>query len=132
MEKSDNELTLEEYADLYAKRKAEAKILDNELALLNKRIKELMVEEDVTEVHGKTATVKYIVQNRPQFNEEMALKVLSKDEGQSCIKTKQYIDMDALENDMYNERLSEETLRALGDCTKNKEVITLTVSKAKG
>ena len=132
MEKTDNELTLEEYADLYAKRKAEAKILDNELTLLNKRIKELMLEEDVTEVHGKTATIKYTVQNRPQFNEEKALKVLSKDAGQSCIKTKQYVDMEALENDMYNERLSAETLVALGDCTTNKEVVTLTISKAKG
>ena len=48
-----------------------------------------------------------------------------------CIKTKEYIDMDILENEIYHEKLSPEALAAMDSCRNVKEIPTLTIKKAK-
>ena len=48
-----------------------------------------------------------------------------------CIKTKEYIDMDILENEIYHEKLSSEALAAMDSCRNVKEIPTLTIKKAK-
>lgn len=48
-----------------------------------------------------------------------------------CIKTKEYIDMEVLENEIYHDKLSSEAMGALDECRNTKEVVTLTVKKEK-
>lgn len=129
---SDPELTLEEYADLYIKRKKELDALTKETEAINKRMKELMVEQDQTEAHCSLGVVSYVVQQRPKFNEEMALSILKASGHTESVKTKEYIDMDMLEGQLYNEELPTEVVKELEKCTTTKQVPTLTISKKKG
>lgn len=126
----DTEFTLAEYADLYAKRKAEQKVLEAEIKSLNDRLKRLMEEQDTLEAEGKNATVKYVVQKRESFDEEKAITVL-KQFCPSVIKTREYVDMDALENELYNETIPALGLAELDKCRNVKNVVTLTISKRK-
>ena len=48
-----------------------------------------------------------------------------------CIKTKEYIDMDVLESEIYHERLSAEAMAAMDTCRNEKLVPTITIKKAK-
>lgn len=131
MENKNSELTLEEYATHYIKLKAEADSIDKELKAINKRMKELMVEEDVTEAHCDDGVVKYVVQHRETFDEDKAIKILKKS-GTECIKTKEYIDSDILEKELYNEKLAPDIVAGLDSCRTIKDVPTLTISKNKG
>ena len=125
---SDPELTLEEYATLYIKKKAEQDKLEKELKSINSRMKELMQLKDQTEAHCELGVVKYVVQHRSSFDEEKALSILKSTGNTICIKTKEYIDMEILEKEMYNERISGDAMKELKGCNKVKEVVTLTIS----
>ena len=125
---NNNEFTLEEYATHYIKLKAEYDKLEKEIKAVNARIKELMKEEDVTEAHCDIGVVNYVVQHRSSFDEEKAIKIL-KNTDSGCIKTKEYIDSDILEKELYNEKLDAETVCKLNDCRKIKDVVTLTITK---
>lgn len=124
------EFTLEEYAKQYISCKHDEKFIKKELEICNTRIKELMKEQDLTEVPTKLGTVKYVVQHRESFDEDLAIKLLKKIAPETdCIKTKEYIDMDVLENELYHEKLSQEAVKALDKCKTVKEVVTLTIGK---
>lgn len=127
----DNELTLEEYASLYIERKKELDALTKETEALNKRIKELMVEQDQTEAHCPLGIVSYVVQQRPKFNEDKALSILKVSGHTESIKTKEYVDMDILEGQLYNEELPTEVVKELDKCTTIKQVPILNIKKNK-
>ena len=126
---NDPEFTLEDYADHYIRLKNEAKQIDDELKAVNTRMKQFMKDEDVTEAHGKNGVVKYVIQHRESFDEEKAIKILKKTNSE-CIKTKEYIDSDILENELYNKKLPAEAMAALDTCRTVKDVVTLTIGKA--
>lgn len=72
------------------------------------------------------------VSQRESLDEEKAIQRLKKfAPNTKCIKLKEYIDTDVLENEIYHEELSEEALSALNDCKNVKEVVTLTIKGAK-
>jgi len=48
-----------------------------------------------------------------------------------CIKTREYIDMDILEKEIYNDKLSSAALSAFDACRNVKEIPTITIKKAK-
>lgn len=69
---------------------------------------------------------------RESLDEEKLLAQLKKYAPDTqCIKTKEYIDMDILESEMYHDKLSEEALDAMASCKSVKETPTLTIKKAK-
>ena len=53
------------------------------------------------------------------------------DDKYNIIKTKPYVDFDALENALYNSKLSEKQVSDLNRAKEVKEVVTLRVSKIK-
>ena len=95
----------------------------------NKDIKELMGQLELTEFESDDLVAKIGVQNRENFNEEKLIDKLKALNVEGVIKTKEYVDMDALENAIYNELLDASELTS---CKEVKTVTTLKVSKKKG
>lgn len=103
------------------------KICENE----NKQIKEMM-EEGSYEAGGYKATK--TISTRESMNEDKLLALMqqygvSYDAG--IIKTKDYVDMDALESAIYNGKIDKDLLMQIDKCRESKEVVTLRISKIK-
>lgn len=95
----------------------------------NKDIKEIMGQLDLTEFESDDLVAKIGVQTRENFNEDKLIDKLKSLNVSGVIKTKEYVDMDALENAIYNELLDASELTS---CKEVKTVTTLKVSKKKG
>lgn len=106
------------------------KICDEE----NKQIKDMM-EEGSYEAGGWKATKS--VTTRDSMNEEKLLDVLTQNKlyqlpyKDKIIKTKTYVDMDALESAIYKGLIPKEVLLKIDKCRESKEVVTLRISKVK-
>ena len=103
------------------------KICENE----NKQIKEMM-DEGSYEAGGYKATK--TISTRESMNEDKLLALMqqygvSYDAG--IIKTKDYVDMDALESAIYNGKIDKDLLMQIDKCRESKEVVTLRISKIK-
>lgn len=123
--------TLDKLIVKYASDKAELKLLTEETDAANAEIKRRMREakESVHEVDGWVAT--YTTSNRESMNEVRLLDILKKRKIPNVIKTKEYVDMDALEKYLYNNATSTEFMTELNSCKTSTEVITLRVTKKK-
>jgi len=114
--------------DRYGKEKAELdaqkKIVDED----NAKIKELMTADNLENAIGDEfkATCKTIVSEN--FNEDKLLVVLKKMNVPGVIKTKEYVDMEELENAIYNGEID---ATKLASCKERKETLRLTVSRIK-
>lgn len=96
----------------------------------NKRIKELMTELDITEYESTMGEVaKLSIQNRESFIDDKLIAKLKQLGVTTPIKTVEIVDMDELENVIYNGQLN---AAELTDCKQVKQVQTLKVSKKKG
>lgn len=117
----------------YAADKAIEGALKKRLDSNNKTIKalmELLKQDKVTTKDGDE--VCYSVRTKEDLDEEALIKVLHKLAPETnCIKTKEYIDMDILESEIYHGLLSDETLKEMDKCKSVKEIPTLTIKKAK-
>ena len=95
----------------------------------NKQIKETMNQLNKTEFETDNGLIaKITIQNRESFNEDKLIAKLKELKGNAAIKTKEYVDMDELENLIYNGELDASELTS---CKVSKEVITLKVSERK-
>lgn len=96
----------------------------------NKEIKELMQELGTTEFGTDTGLIaKMNIQKRESFNENKLIDRLKDLDIITPIKTIEVVDMEELENVIYNGQLDASKIT---DCKQIKEVITLKVSKKKG
>ena len=122
---------LDELVPKYAQDKAELDALKKVCESENNSIKTQMYElgEDVYTAGGYTA--KRVVSHREVINEELLIAMLQKHKIEGVIKTKEYVDMDALENYLYNNEPSAELAADLAKCKSDTEVIQLRISKAK-
>jgi len=122
---------LEQLIPQYAQNKSELdsykKICDKE----NARIKELMAESKETKVTAGGYTASYIVSTRDTMNEEKLLNIAHKYNIQNVIKTKEYIDFDALEDAIYHGNIIQPALLEMETARESKEVVTLRITKAK-
>jgi len=122
---------LDELIPQYAQNKAEMdsykKICDSE----NAQIKTLMADLDdpVYEAGGYKAT--YSVQERESMNEDVLLDIAHHFGLSEIIKTKEYIDFDALEKAIYDGKISDDVLLEMNKAKEVKEVVTLRVTKIK-
>ena len=94
----------------------------------NKNIKELMNELELIEFESDDLVAKIGTQNKESFNEDKLIDKLKSLNIEGIIKTKEYVDMDALENAIYNELLDASELTP---CKEVKVVTTLKVTKKK-
>lgn len=132
-EKQARMLELKERAAEYASDKAVEAVLKKKIENNNNSIKtlfEMLGEDAITLDNG--VTVCYGITHKESLDEEKLISVLKVNAPDTeCIKTKEYIDTDVLENEIYHEKFSDETMKAMDDCRIVKEIPTLTIKKAK-
>lgn len=123
--------TLDELIPMYAQNKAEfdnyKKICEGQNADIKRQLEEL--GEDEYTAGGYVA--KRTVSERESMNEERLLEMLKKHNVPGVIKTKEYVDMDALESYLYNALMSDEMAADLASCREVKEVVQLRITKEK-
>lgn len=127
------EQELQALAKEYVEQKAILDPLKKRVDSINSNIKLAMqaLETDCVELEDGSKVV-YSVSTSNDFNEEKLLTVLHKFAPDTqCIKTKEYIDTDILESELYHERFSNETLEKMDECRVVKEIPKLTIKKAK-
>lgn len=103
------------------------KICDSE----KESIKEMLTSSGKDEESAGEYKVVKSVRHTDSFNEEKAIEILKARGITSVIKTKEYIDMEALENAGYSGEVDKETLLKLDTCRTTKETVTLTCKKIK-
>lgn len=124
---------LKEWASEYVVAKATEGKLKKQIENLNANIKQSMELDKLNEVElDDGAKVCYSITKRESLDEDKLLVQLKKyAPNTQCIKTKEYIDMDILESEIYHDKLSSEALAAMDTCRNVKEIPTLTIKKAK-
>ena len=100
------------------------KIVDKD----NKEIKMIMLESQLPEFIVGDIKATCSVSERESFIEEALIEKLKEMNVDGVIKLKEYVDMDALENAIYNGELN---AAELASCQTKKEVVTLRVTKIK-
>lgn len=132
-ERQEQYQILVQKATAYAIDKAEESALKKRIENNNASIKALMELIETDEVKTMTGeTVCYGVTKRESIDEEKLIKCLhTLAPNTQCIKTKEIVDMDILESEIYHNKLSEEAIDALSKCRIIKEVPTLTIKKKK-
>ena len=123
-EKTLDEL-IPEYFDAKEKMDSYKKSCDE----MNAQIKAKMTDSSYT-ANGYTA--KITIQKRESFNEVKLIDTLKTLGITDAIKTREYVDMDALEALIYAGNIDNADLTTIGTCKEVKEVVTLKVTKAKG
>lgn len=101
----------------------------------NTRIKAIMEELDISECEDAEGNnvAKVTEQKKETFIEERLIQFL-KDNGyaKDIVKTKEYVDMDALESAIYHEVIPESVVKEMADCKETKITKVLRISKKKG
>lgn len=122
---------LDELIPAYAVNKERLNNFDKLCKEQNSKIKAIMQDfvVPVYKTHDYTAT--YSVSTRESMNEERLLEIAHQFGIPEIVKTKEYIDFDALEKAVYDGKISDEILLEMDKAKEVKEVVTLRVKKAK-
>lgn len=125
--------TLEDMVKIYAGKKEELDPLKKQVDDYGKRIKAEMRNQDLTEVVVDGIKASITITPKSDFNELQAIEILRKnltpEQFNSVVKTKEYIDDDALENLVYTEGIDASILAPAE--TPKEPTITLRLGKAK-
>ena len=122
---------LEKLIPVYYDNKQNLDFYKKECDAGNAEIKKLMAEQKIKDYEVDGIVAKYVIQNKESMNEEALLKLLKEKGYTNVIKTKEYVDMDALENALYHDEIDKDTVVEMDKCKEVKEVIQLRVSKKK-
>lgn len=130
-EKENENSVLKDLIPQYAMNKQE---LDDYTAICKRENEEIKAEmakigKDEYETGGYVA--KRGIQHKESINEARLIEILRKHHITDAIKTKEYVDMDALEDYLYNHEATNELATDLASCKSTTEVVTLRVTKAK-
>lgn len=129
LSQSKEERLLNSTIECFYKDKQQLDYYKKETDNANKEIKEMLKKLNKTEFETDNGLIaKITIQKRESFIEEALLDKLKELKVDGIIKTKEYVDMDALEDAIYNERLN---ASELSNCRQIKEVVTLKVSEVK-
>jgi 23S rRNA maturation mini-RNase III len=106
--------SLEDLATQYIEKKKEENSIKKITSDLNTKIKDIMSESDLTSVETSLGTLTLTYKKSESFDEEKLIDYLkSSGNDKEIVKTKEYIDYDALESAIYHERLSNEQLKEM-------------------
>lgn len=127
---------LTELVESYGKAKRELDEAKAECDVLNKKLKDTMQENDITDFSAGGFKVKYIVSEKETMNEAKLLEIMQAKHKETAenfgfIKMRPYIDFDAIEKEVYNGNVSKELLADIGRCKETKEVVSIRLSKEK-
>lgn len=130
-EETSSAHSLDELVPQYAFNKRELDSYTKICKEENEQIKAQLVELGENEYSAGGYTVKRIVATKETMNEAKLLEVLRQNGITDAIKTKEYVDMDALEAYLYNNAPSADLARQLEGCRTTTETVQLRLSKAK-
>lgn len=125
---------LSDMVSAYADVKAREKEVKNDVDELNKEIKRAMVEGNLSEAYGGGYVATLTEQKHEDFDEDKLIALFKKNldinpELSKCIKTKEYIDMEALENLIYNSEIDNDIVTEMGKCKVQKVTQVLRIKK---
>jgi hypothetical protein len=92
------------------------------------KIKELMLSAKLDDFEVGGIAVKCITAEKETINEDMLIPILKEKKIKKVVKKKEYVDMEALENAIYNGQLS---AAEIAKCVEKTPVVTLRVSAKK-
>lgn len=96
----------------------------------NKEIKDIMSDIKIDEFETDSGLIAKLTHKQLEsFNEKKLLAKMKELNIPGIIKTREYVDMEALENEIYNENIN---ASELASCREIKETVALKVSKKKG
>lgn len=99
----------------------------------NTQIKELMGKYNLSEVPTDLGTAKLTEQVSTTFIEDELIKFLKENNlADDIVKTKEYVDYDALESALYHDKLTDEQKAEMSKCQEHKTTLVLRISKKKG
>lgn len=129
-----DELNPEELLDNYGTLKEHEKELKDRIKNYNDKIKEYMGHNNLDTFESKTYRATYTLRKQETLNMDKLLD-LFKDKCEETakqlgiIKTKEYIDEDALESAIYKGAIDKEVLLEMNSCKEVKRTPTLTIKK---
>ena len=127
---AEPEKSLDELVKSYYTNKLELddykKLCDKENAQIKSKMDEM--KRETFEVDDLTA--KITVRKTESFNEEKLLDVVKKYHI-NCVRTREYVDMDALESEIYTGEVPKDVLLELNACKEIKETKALTITRKK-
>lgn len=125
--------TLEEMVKIYAGKKEELDPLKKQVDEYGKKIKTEMRNRDLTDVVVDGIRASISITPKSDFNELQAIEILRKnltpEQFSEVVKTKEYIDDDALENLVYSQGIDASILAPAE--TPKEPTVTLRLGKAK-
>lgn len=119
---------LKELVITYALNKEEEKSYKDLVKSQGDEIKKLMSESELDEFTSGSVVAKLVITTKESFNEDKLIEVLRPLKIRGLIKKKEYVDMDLLENAIYNGKLNAAELES---CKITKKTQTLRLSKIK-
>jgi hypothetical protein len=128
---NENPTVLDTLIPSYAANKSEMDSYKKVCESQNAEIKQAMKELGKTEYSAGGYVAKYIVIEKEGLNEDRLMEVLKKHGVTDVIKTKEYVDMDALEKYLYNAELSDEMAADMDSCREVSQTVQLRLSKEK-
>lgn len=127
-----NELErLSELVKSYSENKSAFDKLKKTCDTENSEIKSIMSKYDIPEYTFGDTVIKYSVQHRESMNEDMLLEIAHTFGIPEIVKTKEYIDFDALESAIYHNQIPQAVLLEMNKAKSVTEVPTLRISKKK-
>ena len=127
---------IEKMVDEYGELKAQEKEIKDKLKTLNDEIKTYMGHNNLDTLEGAGFVASYTLRKKEDFDEqaliELFKKALSKDVLANVVKTKEYVDSDALESAVYHGEVNKPTLLAMDKCKTVKRTPTLNINVRKG
>lgn len=118
---------LDSLVNKYGDVKSKLADLKKEESNLNQTIKSLMVADDLKEVSTDTYKVVYQERTSESLDEDKVIDILKKNNVKGIVKTKQYVDEDALEQAIYNGKLDADIIKQISSAKITKTTVALMV-----
>ena len=130
-----NTIILDELVARYGQTDAQIKSLKKTNDADKEQIKDLLADSETQKWTAGGFTVSRVVSTTETMNEGKLLNLmrLHRDiiDNLGIIKTMEYVDTDALESAIYEGKIPNEILQAMGECKETKTTVALRCTKAK-
>lgn len=125
-------MTLEELIPIYGENNTQYNGLKKVVGEQSSEIKKLMQGNKIDEKSVGAWTAKITVKKSESFNDEKLLNIIKQLGLDELIKTKEYVDTDAMEEAIYNGTITQNMLLEISKAQEVKESVALTIKKKKG
>lgn len=122
-------MELKELIENYGIAKAELDVIKKDTDKMNKQIKDILLAEGMTEEESDNYYVKLQPRKSESLDEDAVIEILKTNKIRGIVKTKEYVDEDALENAIYHGKLDKQILQEINKCKIVKESTALLIKE---